>query len=166
MPHKNNPQKKRAKKPVTPKTAETKPEAASAVVFRNQDLKGLIVWLNVPLHSEQARARNRIVELIEKEYDRFEQDRLTLLDSHKVMKDGKPVLEKHPDGKDHFKIKDQKKWDIEWGKLESAEVAFDVLPSNRASWRIVRDLIANTKVEMDTEMTKWWEMILNAMSKV
>ena len=159
-----------SKKPEKPQKPEpAKSERLQGVVLQKKDIKPLIIWLDIPLHSEKAVARNRITKLLKTEFELFEADRLQALEKHKVMKDGKPELEMiMENGKEveSFKLKDPKKWSEEWKKMQEQTVTLDVLPSNRAQWRIVRDLLKGTKVEMDIEMTEWYEHILSAVEKV
>ena len=158
--------KKQTQKKPAPTVA--KEGKANTIVLKNDDLATFIAWLNIPLHSEKAIARNRIVELLKKEANNFNSDRLAMLEPFKELDaDKKPIMViDESDNKEHFKLNDNAGWKATWEALLKKEVIFDVLPSNRTNWRIVRDIIANTKNEMDIETTEWYEGVLTALSKI
>lgn len=139
---------------------------ANTITLKNDDLGTLISWLSLPLHSEKASARNRIVKLLQAEGEIFDNVRQEALEKHKITKDGKAETWKDDKGKTFFKLKDDAKWAEEYQKLSLLPVTFDVLPSNRESWRIVRSILADTKNEMDVPTTDWWESVLVALKNV
>ena len=144
-------------------TKEKKAGTKNAVTFKNKELVEVMGWLNVPLHSEQARARNKIVDILNTEFEIFEKERIAICDKYtdRTPEDNKPIMQ---DG--HYKIKDEHKetFDKEWKDLQDAPVTFDILPSNREHWRIVRNVIEKTNREMDIDQTAFWEKILEALS--
>lgn len=145
---------------------ETKKEKATSVQIKNWMLSPFYAWLDIPLHSEQAVARNRIAKLLKEKAEDFETDRLEAIEKYKVYDPitKEAILSKGKDGKDVFKISDLPAWEKEYEVLRNQVVFFDLLPSTRPYWKIVRELIKNTKIDMDIETTNLWEELLEAMS--
>lgn len=148
------------------KTKDITKGKIATVQLKNWMLSPLYAWLNIPLHSEQAVARNRIAKMIQEKAEDFENDRLQAIEKYKVYDPvtNEAVTMKGKEGKDVFKITDEKAWADEYEVLKNQIVIFDVLPSNRAHWKIVRDLIKNTKIDMDIDTTALWESLLEAMA--
>lgn len=160
---------KTATKKQAPKAAPAeKIVKASSIEFKNYMLQPIIAWLNVPQHGDKARARNRVVKLIAEKYADFEKERLALVEKYsKKDDDGKSVLEETGDeNKKRFIIEDQEAFDAEWKPLRTEIAIFDILPSNRNDWRVVREIFEKSTVEMDIETTDFYEAILTALAGV
>lgn len=59
----------------------------------NTEINFLYQWLNIPLHGEQIRARNRFLKIIQKDFDAIHPTRIAMIEKY-ASKDaeGKPVL--------------------------------------------------------------------------
>lgn len=125
----------------------------------------MIIMLNVPLHSEKARARNRIIEIVGQKFKEYDKDRMDLVTKYgeKDPKTGELAMDE--DGK-NYKIKNHEKFNLDFIKLINADVVFDILPSNREYWRLVKGVIENTKVEMNVQDTANWEDILLVLETI
>ena len=152
------------KKTIVPPAAPV--EKSHKVILKNDDLQTFLSWLNVPMHSEKARARNHVFGVLKNAWDKFEAERVKLLETYKVKKDGKDVKYTNARGVEVFKLKDEKKWGLVWLKLSAEKVTFDVEPKDAPAWRIIRTFIKDTKTEMDVETTKWWEDVVAALEQI
>lgn len=154
------------KAPKAPKTP--KAPLADSVVFKNVDLKTLIAWLDVPLHSQQAIARNRVCEQIGVVFNAFEKERLALVEKYgdRDPKTNEIIIITNPDGSTNFKLKDKKAFEAEYNPLADTDAIFDILPSNRQHWKTVREIIASSKMPMDVAITTFWEGVLKALENV
>lgn len=153
-----------AKKPNKKDHQEKDTNKVSSFQLKNKMLKFFNHLIDVPLHSEQAVARNRISKLVKEKFDEFEADRLDLIEKYAKRDDKK---EKMLDEKgENFLLEDQEAFERDWEILRSQEAVFDVLPSNRQYWRTIRDVVKNTKLEMDIELTDMWEDLLEALKSI
>lgn len=153
-----------AKKPQKKKHQEKESDKVGSFQLPNKMLKFFNHMIDVPLHSEQAVARNRISKLIKEKYDEFETDRLDLVEKY-AKRDDKNEKMLDEEGT-NFLINDQGSFDREWELLRSQVATFDVLPSNRQYWRTILDVVKNTKLEMDIELTDMWEELIEALKTV
>lgn len=140
-------------------------EKADSFTVTNAMLKTFNLFLNIPLHSEQAVARNKVINLIKEKFEEFEVNRLAIVKDHskKDPKTGEMVMNEEGT---NFIMKDIIAFNDAYEKLRQLPVVFDILPSNRQSWRIARDIIKSTKVEMDVEETEHWEKIIEALDTI
>lgn len=138
-----------------------------AISLKNAYISILLTWLSVPLHSEKARARNRIVEILAPRFKDFEKERMELIEKYGE-KDDKKKLIMIPgvNGGTRYSIKDQVKFNEAFDKIKEVEVVFDILPSNRENWKIARKIIEDTKMEMDVEVTNIWEKVLEILKEI
>lgn len=153
-----------AKKPEKKKHQEKELDKVSSFQLKNKMLKFFNHLIDVPLHSEQAVARNRISKLVKEKFDEFEADRLDLIEKYAKRDDNK---EKMLDAEGvNFLLEDQAGFERDWEILRNNVALFDVLPSNRQYWRSIRDVVKNTKLEMDIELTDMWEELIEALKTV
>lgn len=142
------------------KTTETK---ASSFTLANWKMKVIIeTWLNTPLHSEKAIARNRVVKMMTEKFEDFEKDRLALVEQHGKRDEDKNLIIK--DGS--YVMIDEEAFQKEWALLKDTEAIFDILPSTRPYWKTVRDIIKDSKVEMDIEATDIYEELLEKLKQI
>lgn len=150
------------KKEITKK--EEGGKKADSFTVTNAMLKTFNLFLNIPLHSEKAVARNKVINIIKEKFEEFETNRLAIIDDH-VKRDTKGEMVMNEEGT-NFIMKNIMAFDDAYSNLCNLPVIFDVLPSNRPSWRIARDIIKSTKVEMDVEQTEHWEKIIEALDTI
>lgn len=150
---------------MTKKKDEKKPiETVSSIEFKNKYLKTIITWLNIPLHSQQAIARNRVVNFLSEAHDRFEEERIALIKELGDKDENGELLMNET--KDSFIVKTNlEKFNEELSILRDKKAIFDILPSNREYWRNVKTVFANINKEMDIEETTFYEEILSELSK-
>lgn len=132
--------------------------------LKNVDLKHVHYFLDVPLHSEKAVARNRVLALVEEKFEAFQADRMVLVEKY-GKRDKDDQLVKSEDGS-RFLLKDEKTFANQYEILEQQEAIFDVLPSNRGYWKTVRDIIRDSKKELDIEQTDFYEEILEKLKAI
>jgi hypothetical protein len=147
-------------------TTKKKEKAPSVegVSLKYYMLQPIVQFLNIPLHSEKAIARNRIVKLISEKHEELEAVRMDLIKEHAEKDaDGSPKMS---EDKSHYIMKDDAAFDAEWQVLKNQEVVFDLLPSNRNYWRVAREIIKYTKEQMTYEKTEIWEAIVEALATV
>lgn len=150
------------------KTTETKKETKKADSFslKNYMLKLLNVMLSVPLHSEKASARNKVLKLIAEKLELFEEDRMEIIKKYaKKDNEGELVMEVTDKGKNYI-LEDEKSFSTEYEVIAQQEVIFDILPSNRGNWKLMLDVIKDTKLEMDPSDTEAWETIIEALKTI
>lgn len=149
------------------KEAAAKP-VADSVTFKNFELQTIITWLDTPLHSKQAVARNRICEIIGEKHNAFEKDRMALIDKYgkRDPKTNEYVVIPDGLGGRKYDLADQKKFDEEYKVIKDMDIVFDILPSNRDYWRMARQILLDIKVPMDIELTNFWERIIKALEDV
>lgn len=126
-------------------------------------LKTLASWVNVPLHSEEARARNRIVKLLQSAYEDFEKYRLSLVDKYGE-KDDEGNLKFTEDGSNYL-LTDEEQFAEEWNVLKEATVTFPIL-ENRTDWLVVNNILKNITIQMDTATTEQYEELLSAINLI
>jgi hypothetical protein len=153
-----------AKKPQK-KHQEKKTNTVSTFEIKNKLLRVFNLLIDVPLHSEQAVARNRISKLIQEKFAEFETDWLELIERYakKDEKSGEKILDE--DGK-NFLLADSKGFDREWEILRNTPAVFDVLPSNRQYFKTIAKVIQDTDMKMDIELTDLWEELLDAFKEI
>lgn len=147
---------------------ETKKEIKKADSFtvKNYMLKLFGALLAVPLHAEKASARNKVLKLIGEKIDLFETDRMELVKKYgKKDTEGELIMEMTDKGKNYV-LEDQEAFSTEYELIAAQEVIFDVLPSNRANWKLMLDVIKSTKLEMDPIDTDTWEVITEALKTI
>ena len=131
---------------------ETKIEALN---FKNYQLELLSKMLDVPLHSEKARARNRFFKVVQSKASDKEKGRIDLLEKY-----GKLNKEEN-----RYDIKDLKKFNMEFTKLQQEVCIIDLLPSVKADMPAIKDILKNSKVEMNITETEIYEEIMTEIEK-
>jgi hypothetical protein len=167
-----------AKKPVAkPKAAENK---VDAFVVKKYTLLKIGDWLaNViiapgsenerkyplALHGSEARARNKVRKIILERADQVEDERIALVEKYaKKGEDGKAVLDPKTD---RYEIEDRENFNKEFLELMSETTSFDILPSNRAEFMIVKDIFINRmKSEMTVDDTNVYEEVCQAFEAI
>lgn len=134
---------------------ESKQPELQALNLKNYQLELLGTILDVPLHSERARARNRFYKIVQTKVGDKEKGRIELLEKY-----GKLNKEAHK-----YDIKDVKKFNEEWTKLQQEACIIDVLPSVKADLPIIKDILKNSKVEMNITDTEIYEEIMTEIEK-
>jgi hypothetical protein len=137
-----------------------------SITFKNMHLKPLLKWLDIPLHSQKAIARNRICEIIQDRFDLFEKDRIAILEKYAEKEKGQLKIEKDKDGRLNYVLSNREKFNSEFSVINEENVIFDILPSNREYWKIVRDIFESSKVEMNIETTQFYEFVLKTLENI
>lgn len=153
-----------AKKDKTKNHQKKEQEKVSSFQVQNKVLKFMNALIDVPLHSEQAVARNRISKAIQEKFDEFEKDRLDLIEKYAKRDDNNEKM-LDEEGKNYI-LENIEGFNRDWELLREQHAVFDVLPSNRQYWRTIRDVVKNTKLEMDIELTDMWEELLEALKTI
>lgn len=139
-----------------------------SIVLSVKLIRQIYIWLDIPLHSEKARARNRIVAILKSFYEESEETRMKIVEKF-ARKEADGTLKIITDvatGSTSYDIEDRKRFDEAWIKAQGIEYTFDIMPSNRDHWKVVRGIFENTKMEFDIEMTDTWEAIINALENI
>jgi len=138
------------------------------IVLSVKLIRQIYIWLDVPLHSEKARARNRIVAILKSFYEESEETRMKIVEkfARKEADGTLKILTDVVTGSTSYDIADRKRFDEAWIKAQAVQYTFDILPSNRDHWRVVRGIFENTKIEMDIDMTDTWEEIITALEQI
>jgi hypothetical protein len=70
----------------------------------NQEVEFLFSWLNIPLHGEELRSRNKFIKLIEDQHLKTQEKRVTMLnEAAEKDENGKPIFEESG----HYKLTDE-----------------------------------------------------------
>ena len=141
-----------------------KEDKIQSIQFTGTELDKLLLWLSeLLLRGKECRARNKIVDMIRKKISDFEQERMKLVNKYaekdeqnnliiktdKIVVDGKEREQQHyvfvGENRDNF--------NKEFQELESnTKFIFDILPSDKEDWEIVKNLILNLQKDFD-----YWE---------
>ena len=134
---------------------EIKQSEISALNLKNYQLELLSKMLDVPLHSERARTRNRFYKIVLTKADDKEKGRIELLEKYGKLNEKEKK----------YDITDMKKFNEEWTKLQQEACIIDVLPSIKADLPIIKDILKNSKVEMNITETEIYEEIMTEIEK-
>lgn len=139
-------------------------EKKNSFSIKKKTLKFFTILLSAPLHAEKARARNKVLKLVEAEFNNFDTERLELIKQYgKKNADGE--LELDEAGKNYL-IDDLQAFNTAFEILENEEVVFDILPSNREYWKLMIDVINNTTLELDPVATDTWDEIIDNLKAI
>lgn len=134
-----------------------------SITLKCKFIKTLDSWLNMPLHSEAARARNRIVKLLASAYDEYEDRRMELVEKYGI-KDNDGNFKLDESGANYL-LTDEEKFREDWLALRETSVTFDIL-QNRADWLVVKKVLEKITVQMDTPTTELYEDILSVFEGI
>lgn len=123
--------------------------------LKNYQLETLAKILDVPLHSEKARARNRFYKILKSKIDDREKARIEILER----------LGKLNKEKNNYEIKNVKKFNEEFEKMQNEVCIIDLLPSVKADLPFIKEILEKTKVEMNITQTEIYEEILAEIEK-
>lgn len=145
--------------------SKDKKTSVSSLTFKNYHIYSgnfmkkppIVEILNVPLHGQQARSRNRIIKIFDERSAEVEASRMDLIKKFgKLDKNKEPELD--PKTKSYI-LADEDGFKKEFGTLLEESCTFDVLPSNRADFQVVKELVLNCKVDFDINGTTVYEEI-------
>ena len=116
------------------------------------------------LHGQESRSRNKIADMLKAKILEFEKERMDLI--NKWGKKGKDGKTEEKDGK--FVMTDQKKFEEEFKELTltSSNFVFDILPSNKRYFADVKEIILNTKQEMNYADGEVYEKVCEKLEKI
>jgi hypothetical protein len=135
-------------------------ERPSSMTLKNYTLQPLYIWLSVPLHSKQARARNYFVKIVSEKIKELDSSRIELLEKYsKKDKDGKAIIEKNQYQLEDEHIETYKK---EFEELMDETYIIDLLDSNREYLQIVKDIILNLDRKFDIAEGATYEEVCQA----
>lgn len=119
----------------------------------NYSLSLLYVLLNVPLHGAQSRARNHVGQIIKARINELEDERIKTLERYakKDAKSGEPLKKTSDQGEEYdltpeSLLEYRKEFDI-YMKEKSI---IDLLPSVKADLALIRPLILDSRVPLET----------------
>jgi len=112
----------------------------------------LFKLLNVPLHGQQSRSRNRILKQISLKRDEIEKDRVSIMEGYaeKEVVDGKEVVKLTEDGQYDINTEGLIKANEGYRKLMDEDYIIDILPSNKVDLRTVKTIIEESLVSFGT----------------
>lgn len=123
-----------------------------------QDISYIYKWLNVPLHGEELRNRNKFIGIIEPLKEEADNKRIEILESHSDKDaDGKAIIEEG-----QYKIPEDKKGLVfdELAKFLDGETPLKVTDDNKAYFISARDILKKSTKDMDIEQGKVYDRIL------
>lgn len=144
-------------------------EKETAVRLKNYHLPKLVEWLNIPLHGQDARVRNRFLKVISPRYNEVDAERVKLLrDLSEKDEKGEP---KTIEGGRAFDLtpENREKFAEQMSEINSEEFVIDVLESNRKDLKAVRQLLLGAiseRFEFDIRETDLLDEICQAFEKI
>lgn len=136
----------------------------NALTLKGYHLRFFYELLGVPLHGEQARARNRFVDLFRVKAKEMEAVRLELIQKYgKLDENKKPIWN---DTLKRFELADPQGFDKEYSEALDKEIYFDYTPATRKDFLSVKQFILSSKKELDIEETEMYEDICSAFEKI
>ena len=131
----------------------------ASITFKNGHLRPLMKWLDVPLHGMQARLRGRFVRTLQDRFQEIEDARIALL-KELCDKDekGEPIMEPG----DRYKLSPENLIALNKHHTDMLEESYviDVLDSNRETLQGVRQLLKESKLEMDSNESQTYDTIM------
>lgn len=129
--------------------------------IKNGGLDLFIKLLDVPMHSEKARARNRVMKILMEKEQIYQAERQAIIVKYcKKGPDKKPIVNNNTYS---FERDKAGKFSSEVEKLVMEKVLIDVLPSLKADLKLIKDVVASSKLEMNYTETELYEEILAAL---
>jgi uncharacterized Fe-S cluster-containing protein len=127
-----------------------------ALTLKNYQLKTILNILDVPLHSERARARNRFYKIISAKENERETERIKIAEKYGKLNKERMVYE----------FKQPEKFSKEFSKLQNEVSIIDILPSVKADLPIIKEIINNSKIVMNFTETEVYEEIIAEFAKI
>lgn len=125
---------------------------AEALTLKNHQLKLLSEIIDIPLHSEKARARNRFGKILFEKIDTIEKERVALCEKYGKYNNDRKAYD--------IDLKNIEKFNKEYGKLMSEVCIIDLLPSVKADLPVIKDILDKTKRGFNyTEMEVYDELV-------
>lgn len=159
-----------AKKKTTKKVATSMSVPANGSVktldIKNTALSLLYVILNVPLHGAQSRARNRFSQIIKSKIEVLEDARIDLVESY-AQKDEKGNPKMLENGQEYdIDPKDLEKYKAEFNTLMEEYTIIDMVPSVKADFVVIRPIILESKMELQTVDGYMYDEICKAVEAI
>lgn len=139
-------------------------------------LAPLRMFLDVPLHGREARARNRVLKLFFAVWQEAEEERLkTLNELTEKDEKGKPIMYDKvimrfgkPNQEKHYRLTDenQQKFDKFNEELWNEDAKFDLLPSVKDDFEVVKNLVLNLNKTFNAEEGMAYDEICEAFEKI
>lgn len=127
--------------------------------------------VEVMLHGQESRSRNKIVNLLKERIDEFEKERMPLLDKFSEKdKEGKPKTEKfNQDGMEgeRFILANPDEFNKEFQELvNTSKFIFDILPSNSRDFATTKNILLNLQRNMNYQDGEIYASICEKLEKV
>ena len=132
--------------------------------INNTNVQYLYNWLNLPLHGDQARARNKFAKIIEKQYKDSLDGRTEILKkySDKDKKTKEPIIEKGM-----YKMSDTvlKKAKEEVTKFLEKVTTYELTKADKVYARIVVKILTDAKIPLDIANGEIYEQVMSELEK-
>lgn len=130
------------------------------LTIKNYQINTLITALNYTMPFSKGRVRNRFITILSTKAQEVEKNRMEILNGVcEKGEDGKPIVDKN-----EYKLTDEarKKFGEEYAKLMNENCIIDVTASLKMDLGPIKDMINNSKSELNIDQTKVVEDVLAA----
>lgn len=141
-----------------------KKEIVSSITLKNYHIRPLVQILDVPLHGQQARSRNRITSIFTERGRDLEKARLDLIKKFgKKDKEGNTEID--PITK-NYNLENPAEFQKEFQAMMSEDSVFDILPSNRDDFKRIKEVVLDCKIDFDINGTTVYDEICQVFEKL
>jgi hypothetical protein len=137
-----------------------------SIEFKNIHIKHLIALMNVKLSGRKSRLRNKFLNIVNIKGAEIEKERIKIMEEMADKdENGKAIIDK---ATNNYKISEGvvKKANDLFTDLMNEKVIFDILPSNEDIFDQARDIILNSKLELDSSAGEMYDEICEIFEKV
>lgn len=133
--------------------------------LNNTNAQYLYNWLNLPLHGEQARARNKFTAIIEKQYFASLEGRTNILKeySDKDKKTKEPIIE---NGMYKMSEKVLEKAKEEVTKFLAKTTTYEFTKNEKALVKTVVKILNDAKIPLDIQNGKIYDEVMGELESV
>lgn len=133
--------------------------------LNNTNAQYLYNWLNLPLHGEQARARNKFTAIIEKQYFASLEGRTNILKeySDKDKKTKEPIIE---NGMYKMSEKVLEKAKEEITKFLAKTTTYEFTKNEKALVKTVVKILNDAKIPLDIQNGKIYDEVMGELESV
>lgn len=138
--------------------------------INNTQVQYLYNWLNLPLHGEQARARNKFTAIIEKQYFASLDGRTDILRkfSDKDKKTKEPIMEKNLKGESLYKMSDDKLEEAkkEVNKFLDKVTTYELTKAEKQLVKTIIKILNDAKIPLDIANGKVYDSVMSELEAV
>lgn len=136
----------------------------------NTNVQYLYNWLNLQLHGDQARARNKFAAIIEKQYIDSLSGRTEILIKHseKDKKTKEPIMEKNLKGELIYKMSEKvlEKAKEEMNKFLDKVTTYELTKNEKQLVKIIVKILTDAKLPLDIATGKIYDEVMTELEKV